>query len=302
VKRLALAIMLSLCLHVMVIVAFGRTDALVLSGENATAPTKVVLMGNMSSVEAEGEKASEKKLPETKETSGTAENKDKTQEIALAEKDNAPVEKTSPVPEKQEQTSPKEIIKIEKKEEPRPLKKENRQSSVKNKETKKVTEPQKANTPSKTGEIDPERENNAEKINGKAEKKLTETDRKLQDLLVNVQGQPGESNESKKTGTTEKETEEQKNVKDAVPRQITEEDVTRRIKPDYPRASRLRQEEGTVVIIAQISGGRVTEAEIESSSGHERLDHSALKAVKRWQFSIRGQEKVRIPVVFRLNL
>jgi len=90
VKRLALAIMLSLCLHVMVIVAFGRTDALVLSGENATAPTKVVLMGNMSSVEAEGEKASEKKPPEMKETSGTADNKDKTQEIALAEKDNAP--------------------------------------------------------------------------------------------------------------------------------------------------------------------------------------------------------------------
>jgi protein TonB len=290
VKRLALAIMLSLCLHVMVIVAFGRTDALVPGGENAKAPTKVVLMGTLYSKETGGEKTSEKKLPESKETTGTAEIEDK-----------APVEKTSPEPEKQEQISPNEIVKIEEKEEPRPEKKENRPSNVKNKETKKVTELQQAETPSKTSKVDPERENNAEEIKEKVEKELTETDRKLEDLLTNVQGQPEKSNEPEKTGTAGKETEEQKTGTDAVAREITEEDVTRRIKPDYPRASRLRQEEGTVVIIAQVSGGRVTDVKIESSSGHERLDHSALKAVKKWQFSISGEEKVRIPVVFRLN-
>jgi len=301
VKRLALAILLSLCLHAMVIVAFGRTDALVPGGEKAKAPTKVVLMGTISSKETEGEKTSEKKLPESKETTGTAEIEDKTQESTLAEKNKTPVEKTSPEPEKHEQISPNKMIKIEEKEEPRPEKKENRPSNVKNKETKKVTELQKAEAPSKTSKVDPERENNAEEINGKAEKKLTETDRKLEDLLANVQGRQGESKEQEKTGTAEKETEEKETGTDAVAREITEEDVTRRIKPDYPRASRLRQEEGTVVIIAQVSGGRVTDVKIESSSGHERLDHSALKAVKKWQFSISGEEKVRIPVVFRLN-
>lgn len=82
---------------------------------------------------------------------------------------------------------------------------------------------------------------------------------------------------------------------------VAEGDITRRVTPDYPRASRLRREEGQVVIVAEIKNGKAVKVSIESSSGHQRLDRSALEAVKKWEFAFRNARTVRIPVIFRLR-
>jgi TonB family protein len=90
-------------------------------------------------------------------------------------------------------------------------------------------------------------------------------------------------------------------LKEKTIQRITAGDVIKRIKPIYPRASRLRREEGTVSILADVSGGKVVSLKIESSSGHKRLDASALDAVRKWEFSFRDEKTIRIPVIFRID-
>ncbi len=78
-------------------------------------------------------------------------------------------------------------------------------------------------------------------------------------------------------------------------------EVVKKILPNYSSFSRKRKEEGTVVIIATVTDGRVVNAEVESSSGYPRLDESALRAVRQWLFKNSGTLKVRVPVLFRLK-
>lgn len=55
--------------------------------------------------------------------------------------------------------------------------------------------------------------------------------------------------------------------------------------PDYPRMSQRRGEQGRVVVRVLISPeGRVTQATVRSTSGHQRLDDAALKAVRSARF------------------
>jgi len=55
--------------------------------------------------------------------------------------------------------------------------------------------------------------------------------------------------------------------------------------PEYPRMSQRRGEQGRVVVRVLISAeGRVVQASVRSSSGHERLDDAALKAVRTARF------------------
>jgi protein TonB len=55
--------------------------------------------------------------------------------------------------------------------------------------------------------------------------------------------------------------------------------------PQYPSASRRLEEEGTVVLRFLIDvDGRVVKSEVESSSGHARLDDAARQALGRCQF------------------
>lgn len=77
--------------------------------------------------------------------------------------------------------------------------------------------------------------------------------------------------------------------------------VNKRVKPHYPRASRLRNEEGKVTILLDIENGRVTKATVEVSSGHSRLDEAALKALRQWTFGHNDKAKVRVPVIFKLE-
>jgi protein TonB len=78
--------------------------------------------------------------------------------------------------------------------------------------------------------------------------------------------------------------------------------------PAYPRQSRRLREEGTVVLeLLILEDGTVSKARIETSSGHSRLDETALAAVKRWRYvpATRGGKPIAYtylqPVVFSLT-
>ena len=64
-------------------------------------------------------------------------------------------------------------------------------------------------------------------------------------------------------------------------------EVLKKVTPEYPLFSRKRREEGTAVIIARIENGSVTSAVLEKTSGHDRLDASALRAVMEWKIQQR---------------
>lgn len=82
---------------------------------------------------------------------------------------------------------------------------------------------------------------------------------------------------------------------------LSELEVLKKVTPEYPLFSRKRREEGTVVIIALVENGSVTSVELESSSGHSRLDDSAMRALKGWKFNSRGTIRVRVPFSFSIN-
>ncbi|MDT1010388.1 energy transducer TonB [Plesiomonas shigelloides] len=78
--------------------------------------------------------------------------------------------------------------------------------------------------------------------------------------------------------------------------------------PEYPKASRMRRQEGTVLLEVKLgTQGEQLQVVLLKSSGFPLLDRSALKAVKGWQFlpqEINGQgvsHVVRIPVRFELT-
>ncbi len=86
------------------------------------------------------------------------------------------------------------------------------------------------------------------------------------------------------------------------PREVTVTDTVRRVSPVYPLASRRRGEEGEVRILASIdSRGKVARVTIIESSGHNSLDESAIKAVRKWVFSPGAPEKLIVPVIYRLD-
>lgn len=78
--------------------------------------------------------------------------------------------------------------------------------------------------------------------------------------------------------------------------------------PAYPRLSRRRGEEGTVILELLVQkDGSVDEIKIKESSGFPRLDKSAVEAVRRWKYNpaTRGGEPIEYrylqPVTFNLN-
>jgi protein TonB len=78
--------------------------------------------------------------------------------------------------------------------------------------------------------------------------------------------------------------------------------------PDYPRASRVRGEQGRVTLLVQVGlDGRVTDLAVLGSSGHEALDRAAEAAVRRWQFEPATQQgrpvfsTTTVSIIFRLE-
>ncbi len=79
-------------------------------------------------------------------------------------------------------------------------------------------------------------------------------------------------------------------------------------KPPYPSISRRIGEEGEVQLRVSVNaGGNVQQIEIHRSSGHPRLDQSALQTVKRWRFvpARQGNQPVSswviVPIQFSLR-
>lgn len=78
--------------------------------------------------------------------------------------------------------------------------------------------------------------------------------------------------------------------------------------PPYPKKSRRLGEQGKVVLAVEVDHeGRVSQIQLSLSSGYPRLDHSALEAVRSWQF-IPGKKAgtsqkmwVTIPINFVLE-
>lgn len=78
--------------------------------------------------------------------------------------------------------------------------------------------------------------------------------------------------------------------------------------PQYPALSRRLGEEGRVMLRVFVDDrGLPARVEIRTSSGHDRLDHSALEAVKQWKFipARRGDQAVSgwvvVPISFSLR-
>ncbi|MDI3308311.1 MAG: energy transducer TonB [Acetobacteraceae bacterium] len=78
--------------------------------------------------------------------------------------------------------------------------------------------------------------------------------------------------------------------------------------PTYPYESRLRNEEGTVVLVLRVgTRGQVVDVQLLTSSGYRRLDAQAMQDAWTWRFNPKvenGQPveaTVRAPVTFRLT-
>lgn len=78
--------------------------------------------------------------------------------------------------------------------------------------------------------------------------------------------------------------------------------------PSYPAMSKKLHEQGTVVLRVQVSAtGEALTVDVAQSSGYERLDDAARRAVRKWKFvpSRRGDTPVdgvaMVPMVFSLK-
>ena len=78
-------------------------------------------------------------------------------------------------------------------------------------------------------------------------------------------------------------------------------------KPEYPALAKRRQWEGRVLLkVRVLANGTVAAVSVETSSGHELLDESALEAVRQWHFvpAQRGGQAVdswvNVPINFNL--
>ena len=79
-------------------------------------------------------------------------------------------------------------------------------------------------------------------------------------------------------------------------------------KPPYPPLAVKMRLEGKVSVLAEVlPSGRAGKVAIESSSGHDLLDKSALQTIKEWQFTPARKDGViitqvvRIPINFNLK-
>lgn len=66
---------------------------------------------------------------------------------------------------------------------------------------------------------------------------------------------------------------------------VIQPDYRRNPPPAYPSLARKREWQGTVILKVHINrNGRARSVSIHRSSGHSVLDHSAIRAVRKWRF------------------
>jgi periplasmic protein TonB len=97
-------------------------------------------------------------------------------------------------------------------------------------------------------------------------------------------------------------------TREAIPQSFTEVRLLSGAQPDYPSGSRIRSEEGVVIVRITVTPyGTIGDVQLEKSSGYARLDEAALKAVRAWRFAParRGSEaiasSVLVPVKFEIK-
>jgi protein TonB len=74
--------------------------------------------------------------------------------------------------------------------------------------------------------------------------------------------------------------------------------------PEYPRLSRRLKESGTVLLRVRVSPeGRSAQVDLNKSSGYDRLDQSAIDAVRKWRFvpAKQGEQAVAAWVIVPIN-
>ncbi len=76
--------------------------------------------------------------------------------------------------------------------------------------------------------------------------------------------------------------------------------------PIYPHVSRLKNEEGRVVLKVKLNSDKKLEIRIDRSSGYKNLDLAAIDAVKKWKIPTNLEEKltskeIEIPFLFKLH-
>jgi protein TonB len=75
-------------------------------------------------------------------------------------------------------------------------------------------------------------------------------------------------------------------------------------KPEYPRASLVNEEQGTVTLAFLIApDGSVTESKVEKSSGFKNLDKAAQKALSACKFKTKAKEAawIKMDYVWKLD-
>jgi TonB family protein len=90
--------------------------------------------------------------------------------------------------------------------------------------------------------------------------------------------------------------------------EVTGARILFKTEPAYPNISRLREEEGVVLLRITITAfGAIGSISVEKTSGFARLDEAAMKAVRQWRFApaMRGSEAIAttttVPVRFELR-
>ena len=76
--------------------------------------------------------------------------------------------------------------------------------------------------------------------------------------------------------------------------------------PIYPHVSRLKNEEGRVVLKIKLKDDGSLDIKIDRSSGFKNLDYAAIDSVKTWKIPAELQEKlktkeVEVPFLFKLH-
>jgi protein TonB len=86
--------------------------------------------------------------------------------------------------------------------------------------------------------------------------------------------------------------------------QAAEPEVAFSPSPRYPIRALRAQRQGVVRVRLQLDAeGKVTAARLEHSSGDVELDQAALKAVRRWRFTMppHARREVVLPIRFRID-
>jgi protein TonB len=87
----------------------------------------------------------------------------------------------------------------------------------------------------------------------------------------------------------------------ALPAVVEEAETVDAPPPAYPRPAVRKQQEGRVVLLADVrADGTVEKVRVESSSGFPLLDDAALDALERWRFKTRVANGKTTPFVARV--